>query len=909
MAHKNRKNLLAFLVLFLFLLFSYGQTFKMNFWRDDYTMLFKLQHSLERASHFGENGLIGSGPYKFILIPHALFFPIFKLNPTGYFVVGLILYAGAMYAIYLFVNELLKNKKAAFFASLVFAAGYIASDGLFRIINSWQNSIGQILAVLAFAAYVKFFNKGKLKYYFLGLGLYFASIEFVYVRSHSLIIIIFALDLLLGLLPNFKKGLIAFAIRQIPFWVLFKLWYLQSDQVKGAGIIGRAVSIFVNHNFGELTPLFASIGNVLVPDKLQTRLISITTRLFLGGEPVSGQIFWINIFVSIVFIFMTILIVRLAKLSKRYCLFPIIFLLLTLILNQYFVSGNYYWYKDIQTIASGMIGMASFVIFLFIFVVFWNKNRRTGTLVLLGWATIVSQVFGYFLVYKDAIYESTHRYLSGAFIGYCLLMGGLVSVFLWTKTKSGLKLINYVGLAGLFILILINLKLNISSQSKFVREISIPSKQFYKELKINVPEFEKGSLFYFDIQDSSFYQHQFDEFSSVGSMPNSTAIAVYYGVDRYDFFLTSNYNEVLAKIVKKELSTAQVYSFFYGANGLKNTTNDFRNLLLNGGREINKISSPVKFENKFTAEQKHDALTPLLLRMDISLSPLFDKFGDKQLTSSTNYSLSEKLDFINYLKSKKDYYKISKAIALSDWQYQKIDNILDNDINTSWRGDRLYWHDNLKDAVTVDLGKNKRVSKIIWVNWNHYWTPTSYTIEVSLNNQVWMVVKKVENAKERKDGEVVIEEFPSVLARYVRMNLSKTVTDDSPAIAEIEVVEDKYFKVDIINADSFIKNPFAGTVDNNELIVIYNAFAPLAEIVVSVNTDKGKLADAVSIPVNMGKRAVYQGVIPAYGTNVESITLEIKNIPTLVNLYDLSMRNMSLSELEEESLIKIFEKN
>lgn len=913
MVNKKRRNLLLFLFLFLFLLVSFGQTLKMNFWRDDYTMLFKLQHPLEKASHFGENGLIGSGPYKYILLPHALFFPIFKLNPLGYFVVGLMLYAGAMYAIYFFVNEFLNNKKAAMFASLVFAAGYISSDGLYRIINSWQNSNSQILAVLAMFAFIKYLNKRNLKYYFLSLLLYLVSIEFIFVRSHSLIFLITTLDFLVGVLPDIKKNFIGFVARQIPFWILFKLWYLQSDQVRGMGITERAASIFLNRNFGELTPLFANIGNVLVPDKLQTQLISIFSRLFLRGEPISGQILWVNIFVLIVFVFMITLVVRLAKLSKKHNLVPLIFLFLLLILNQYFVSGNYYWYKDIQTIASGMIGMASFVVFLFIPVIFWNKNRRAAIMVLFGWAVIVFQVLSYFVVYKDAVFESTHRYFSGAFVGYCLLMGGLVSVSLWTKAKSKLKLINHVCLGGLILLIFINLKLNISSQSKFVREISIPSKQFYKQLKSSIPGIKKDSLLYFDIQNSGFYQHQFDEFFSVGSMPNSTAIAVYYGIDRYDFFLTSNYNEVLSKIVKNEVSINQVYSFFYGADGLKNTTSDFRKLLLDGGEKVDNISFPEKFENTFTytfaSEEKPDSLTPLLFRMDISLQPLFDKFGNIQTASLTNYSFSEKLNFINYLKSKKDYYKKSKAIALSDWQYEKVGNILDNDTNTFWRGDRLYWYDNHKEAVTVDLGKNKRISKIIWVNPNHYWTPISYTIETSLDNQTWTVVKNVEEASERKDGELVIEKFPSTLARYVRMNFSKTVTDDSPAIAELEVVEDKYLGVDIVNSENFIKNPFAGTVDRSELIGIYNAFAPLAEVVVSINTDKGELTKAVKVPVNMGKRVIYQGVIPAYGTGVESITLEINNIPTLINVYDFGVKNMSLSELNTKGLIKIFEED
>ena len=100
-----------------------------------------------------------------------------------------------------------------------------------------------------------------------------------------------------------------------------------------------------------------------------------------------------------------------------------------------------------------------------------------------------------------------------------------------------------------------------------------------------------------------------------------------------------------------------------------------------------------------------------------------------------------------------------------------------------------------------------------------------------------------------------------------------------------------------------------GTIDKNELVAIYDALIPLAQITVSVDTDKGNLANAVNIPVSIGKRGTYQGVIPAYGTTIESITLQIKNLPTLINLYSISARNMSFSQLRKDGRIKIFDEN
>ncbi len=540
-----------FVFLFIFLLLSYGLTLKMNFWRDDYSMLFKLQHPAEQAGHFGK-GLVGAGSYKYILLPHAFFYPLFQFNPTGYFVIGLLLYAFAMYSLYLLTNELLKNKKAAIFTSLVFAAGYIASDGLFRIINSWQNSYEQILILLIAWAYVRYFNKKGIKYYFAALLLYLISIEFVYVRSHGTIAMIVAIDLILGLIPNLsekaarlKSEFLKFVARVVPFGLLFYLWYFKNGAPEVSGIKDKLFSIFLGGNFGQLTPLFANIGNVLVPDQIQSLFISSVSKLFLKSEAVDGQVFWFGMLVTLIVFIAIYLFARLASVSRKYSLVMLLPLTVAMVVNLKYYYEGLYWYQDTQTVTFGLLGIDSLIFSLFVFVALWNKNRKAGTAVFLGWIILASQVFAYYIYYSGEILGSTHRYLSNAFVGYCLFLGGLATFFLTVKPSKNASKIRYLALTILFLLVLTNLKLNIDHELKFVNEISTPSINFYRQLKSAVPAFEKGSLFYFDIKDSAFYQHQFDEFFSVGSMPNSTAIADYYNVDRYDFLIDAHFIEFL----------------------------------------------------------------------------------------------------------------------------------------------------------------------------------------------------------------------------------------------------------------------------------------------------------------------------------------------------------------------------
>src|SRR5574341_2304004 len=79
------------LLIFLISLIAYGQTLLMYFWQDDSALMFKLQHPAEAAGSFGI-GLWERSPYQYLLVPFVPFFPLFGLEPFGYFLVGFLRY-------------------------------------------------------------------------------------------------------------------------------------------------------------------------------------------------------------------------------------------------------------------------------------------------------------------------------------------------------------------------------------------------------------------------------------------------------------------------------------------------------------------------------------------------------------------------------------------------------------------------------------------------------------------------------------------------------------------------------------------------------------------------------------------------------------------------------------------------
>lgn len=872
---------LGILLILAVLFLAYGQTLGMYFWQDDSALIFKLQHPLEAAGSYGQ-GIIGEGPYKYLVTPFVPFFPAFGLNPFGYFLVGFFAYALSAAAFYLFSSQLFQSRKAGFFATLVFAAGYVGSDTMLRISNSWQTNFGLTFALLSFWAYLKFFS-GRLKilFYLISFLFFYLSVEFVYIRSHSLILPILILDLLFTARVFKLAKLPWLFLRQMPFWYLFYNRYLGESM--GSSGLGSVFKSIFDGRVEVLASFFATMGNVFVAHPLQAKFLKLVT---------SHE----QVILLLLFIFFSLVILHLFSTGKKIKLITAMLLIGAFLLNRLFISKDLFWYRTPSDFISGAVGLYVPILVITLAFVLRKKMGTLSLSLLFGLAIVASQIFGYYIQYQEAIFSTTHRYLSYSFVGYCVIFGGVAYAFF--KNRKGMWHL------PLILILFVNLFLGFHYQNKFVSEVSRPTGQFYRDLKREVPEIRKGAIFRFDVDSRNFYQQQFNNFFSVGSMPESTALAIYYGVDRYDLALIGDFDELLYKLSKKEADVDNIYNLYYGPLGLKNITEETRDLLKNG-------SQPERIKIEEADNTMIKPFTPMLLTVKAKVVPdtssvVFPYPTNGQKKSS--YSFKEKNAMLSYLISRGEYFRKVSPSSLSEWKFQETVNVSDGNINTSWRGHRIYWHENRHEQLNLDLGSVKKLGKVVWTNWNHTLTPTAYTIELSEDGKNWKAVREISNGPERFDGEIVEEKFEDTNARFVRMDITATLSNDAPALSEIEAVNFSYSDIDIKEAFRFMVNPFESVENSEEMEFILSKVAPLLEITVGFKTDKG--VNTVNLPVgSFSSVNTYEFILSPGGTKVTGINIDVANAPVKLEIQSAIIKNLSLHEIKERGLVREFKEN
>ncbi len=857
----SEKKYLKILVIVLTTLVAYGQTLRMYFWQDDFALIFKLQHPIEPAGSFGP-GIIGNGAYKYLVTPYVPFFPIFGTNAFWYFLVGLLSYLVVIYYFYLLAKKILDNKNKntdAFVATIIFASGYIGSDIMFRIINSWQTNIGLVLALIAFNYFIssaKISTKvNTIKVYFASLVFYFLATEFVYVRSHSLIFVFLAIDIIYFLNElNFKK-ILNVIIRQIPFWSIFYLRYVR-DVPSGQGGLKGFFEAMLSGKFEYLAGLIGTIGNGLVPNFYQIKITTLFPSTY-------------NLFLVIVFAVIALALSVLFKFKTWQKIIIFLGIPILYILNKVIFDKQVYWYNDLHSFVSVNIGLFVSWIIVFVSIALWNKKSDFPKLILLGYTILASQIFGYFIQYPETVFATTHRYLSYASIGYALLLAGLFGLIRQSNKKYYIVFVSLVVIS--------NLILGFTYQARLVKERSMPTDKFYKDLLNFEPSAKKNAIFYFDLNNSSFIQSQFNDFFSVGSMPNSTALSIWYGIDRDDIRLVTTYDEFLFNLSQTR-DIQNVYTFYYGNNGLINTTKEFRQALSKGGSNFSGQMSEVNILGKLNYGS--GACTPE------NVDPILGHYFD-------------------YLSSRQNYYHQVKVNSLSEWSGEETQNVVDNNLLTDWRGHRIYWNENTNERLTIDLGRVTDIDKLAWVNTNKLLSPMSYEILTSRDGSKWQSMKKVTLKEALQTGQTTIDEFEPVMARFVRLNITSTLSNDSPAISEIEVVESRFDRDTVNNAISMTNEP----MKYMDLCTFNNNFSKIKKylnIKANIKTNKG--INTVVLPLSMVSGSFKFVSVPG-GTAIDSVSFDFGKLPLSYEQKKFSIRNLNFYDISKSDLIKSFSKN
>lgn len=783
-------------------------------WQDDNALFFKLAHIDEPAGYFGP-GPIGNGLTKYAHTPFVLIYNIFGHNTVAYFGLLLILYIVATIFVYKSFSVIL-GETGGRVAGFLFGAGYVISDGIWRMANSATTSLSIIFISLFLIGYWKFHNTKKIFWYFLALVGFFLASEITIVRTHYFFAIVVLFEVLFLTRKNFSSIVLSIA-RLVPFFYIFKNWALAASSSRTGEAKELALAIF-NGQIHLYYGFLSSITNLVIPDWFTGKLFFISKSI--------DQIFGIHLpFLKFLLIFAPSLLIVLALRKNRFrkFLLPIILLF------------NFVWVfvsKDLfvsplltPTIEQNFIATLGGSLLLIAFVVFISlKKQKNLFLFLILWALLNVAVYS---AYNPTFqYGTVERYMTHSFVA----LTGIFGVIFLTLPKT---IIGSVAKVVIVMLGVGNLIAAVLYQNTILHTRSFPAREFYEQLRTLRPSIEKGDVLYFDVAHDQ--QRYYNDAISTAMMPETTAFAWRYGIDRYDIKLTTDFNELEDIIEKENIQIESVNTFWYSKDGLVDTTPYFLDFADGvGGVDFTVIAHfPITSETSFKNGQYGTiwsfpdleidfnkgvrSSVPLMLEMNIVANSL-EGNGKYPLTWNLASLTNGQREFWNdtnlrnmaleYGKEKEALLLKSKYKVASEWQNNRVKNLKDDDIESLWQSERTGWGREFT-FIEVELPKIVEVNRVVWINGFSHNTPTKYRIEVSDDGINWHNVKEV-NDFNRIDNRVPqVISFEPTTAQFVRMVLLETLNGDSPVVAEFWVVPSKFSNLDITLAEEFLKNPMA----------------------------------------------------------------------------------------------------
>lgn len=870
-----------------------GQITQMNVWEDDQALFFKLAHIQAPAGFFGP-GPFGLPPYKYAATPFIPIYTFFGLNPTAFFTYLLVVYLITTIVIYKTFKFILGEnggKVTAFF----FACSYITSEAFFRMANSMTTNLSIILACLILASYWKFFKTQKYIYYFLSVFLFFLSLEFAMSRMHYFFAVIILFELIFLTFKNTWRSIIPSLLRLLPPALVFYNYLIIGGDHRTGNVVDTARSL-LQGQFFLLYGFFASFNNLILPDWF----IKI---FFYSNQPkiiISGK--YIPVFILVLVLLVCSVFGLILKRFKRArFLLPIFFILnigLFIYLHEIFSTPLLY----ITTASDAYRGALGGVILTLAFLTLSVIKQKKLYLFFLLW--LLGNLAAYSAYTPTVGYTTVERYAAHSFFALVAIAGLIFSSLP----------INRQGGVGLFLVIFLGLGNAYNSylyQKNIVQNRSLPTKAFFADFKKYIPNLKAGDIVFIDVDKDA--RHIYKDSIGAAMMPDTTAFAWRYNIDRYDFKLTSDFNDFV-KLATESGKMSQIHSFWYSKQGLVDTTLDLssyltKNLNLTQPQtdlpKISKIEIKKNEEKSFYSQgdilinfkEPVKSSIPIRLSLELVANFFLDKITfplikkdsrEEDVILWSDPSLRE-LAF-GYQREKQDFYQSSSFEVSSEWNERKRENLFDKDPNTAWQSDRIKWDNNLS-FIKIKLSSVQIIDRIAWINGFALTTPTNITIQSSIDGVNWEDLTNFKSIKKIEDNEIRIIDFKPTQTEYLRILITETITGDSPAIAEIWPIQSKFSKLNIQEAERFIKDPFL-TIPNYRIYLdSLDSIASIgkAHIYWEKNSSSGwqTTVDALIPIIYDSKVHQYQVKIPPGGTQIlklliSNITipgeLEVKNI-------------------------------
>ncbi len=156
-----------------------------------------------------------------IVASHSLDYLFWRLNPVGYHLTDMLLYALAVLVFFFICQKLTDNQRAAFIAAAVFAVYPLHVESV-TWLSSRKDGLGVLFYLLGFLAYLRSGERGGRGFLWLSVLLYFCALW-----SRSLMITLplalFVYDLLLS---PVRRSFVKIVVNKLPFAVPLILTFL-----------------------------------------------------------------------------------------------------------------------------------------------------------------------------------------------------------------------------------------------------------------------------------------------------------------------------------------------------------------------------------------------------------------------------------------------------------------------------------------------------------------------------------------------------------------------------------------------------------------------------------------------------------------------------------------------------------
>lgn len=552
---------------------------------------------------------------------------------------------------------------------------------------------------------------------------------------------------------------------------------------------------------------------------------------------------------------------------------------------------------------AGLIFFLGIVLISFFFI---KKYSRLGRCLLIVLFLTIEGYIGFLLLLDFAAISSANRYLTIAFLGYSAIFPILVyllmeKISLLTKRKT----LVYLTPILVFPLIVVMSLLSREYEQKIIQERSMPARQFYRQLKSYLPSISGKNIFYFDRADYYLFASRFGSIILAGFGGKKIPLAASYGVLLESIELADSFDELLAFIKNKETNINHVYTFYYDGKGLHQTTDKVWSLLEKGDRREIPISQ-VDYGSEVTSPQLEvslsniSSLTPMVINLNLKLTPLSSSFFNFPFYEKEKPDKSLMFD---YLLSRKKYYDNVKVEMSSSHPTYIGEFLIDDKLDTWWLAWTGSWYAGPKTWIKIDLGGERRISRLVWYQLKDG-IPSDYQISVSLDEVSWKEVKSMTTHESliQISQKKTIENFAPVRARFVMLEINKTMNDWPPAVSEIEVIEDEYKNVDLPWALRIKENPFEYIQDEKELQETYDYLRQDSTLLLKTLTNKDVNISnnyTLRIPVILdGRYHNYKIPLSPRGTELQKIRLEL-NFPARIEVGKIEIIHPSLKKLDQ----------